>query len=73
MLPQAQLREYPLAAIAVSVEEFTWFADYFSRHFTVDTFANAARLLKETGCAAVKLEGGEAMAPTMTVPPMQKP
>src|SRR5687768_5337243 len=28
-------------------------------------FANAARLLKETGCAAVKLEGGEAMAPTV--------
>ena len=43
VLPQPQLREYPLAAIAVSVEEFTWFSDYFSRHFTVDTFANAAR------------------------------
>ena len=28
-------------------------------------FANAARILKETGCAAVKLEGGEAMAPTI--------
>ena len=28
-------------------------------------FANAARLLKETGCAAVKLEGGEAMAETV--------
>jgi 3-methyl-2-oxobutanoate hydroxymethyltransferase len=28
-------------------------------------FANAARVLKETGCAAVKLEGGEAMAPTV--------
>ena len=28
-------------------------------------FANAARLLKETGCAGVKLEGGEAMAPTV--------
>ena len=28
-------------------------------------FAGAARLLKETGCAAVKLEGGEAMAPTV--------
>jgi len=27
-------------------------------------FANAARLLKETGCAGVKLEGGAAMAPT---------
>jgi len=28
-------------------------------------FASASRLLKETGCAAVKLEGGEAMAETV--------
>ena len=28
-------------------------------------FANAARIMKESGCAAVKLEGGEAMAPTI--------
>jgi 3-methyl-2-oxobutanoate hydroxymethyltransferase len=28
-------------------------------------FASAARVLKETGCAAVKLEGGEAMAETI--------
>ena len=28
-------------------------------------FASASRVLKETGCAAVKLEGGEAMAPTV--------
>ena len=28
-------------------------------------FAVAARIMKETGCAAVKLEGGEAMAPTI--------
>lgn len=28
-------------------------------------FGNAARILKETGCAAVKLEGGEAMAETI--------
>jgi 3-methyl-2-oxobutanoate hydroxymethyltransferase len=28
-------------------------------------FVNAARVMKETGCAAVKLEGGEAMAPTI--------
>jgi 3-methyl-2-oxobutanoate hydroxymethyltransferase len=28
-------------------------------------FASAARIVKETGCAAVKLEGGEAMAPTI--------
>ena len=28
-------------------------------------FAIAARIMKETGCAAVKLEGGEAMAPTI--------
>jgi peptidoglycan/xylan/chitin deacetylase (PgdA/CDA1 family) len=43
VLPPAQLREYPLAGIAVSVEDFAWFVDYFSTHFTVDTFANAAR------------------------------
>ena len=28
-------------------------------------FACASRIMKETGCAAVKLEGGEAMAPTI--------
>jgi len=28
-------------------------------------FASAARIMKETGCAAVKLEGGKAMAPTI--------
>jgi 3-methyl-2-oxobutanoate hydroxymethyltransferase len=28
-------------------------------------FASAARLMKETGCAAVKLEGGESMAATI--------
>jgi len=28
-------------------------------------FASASRIMKETGCAAVKLEGGEAMAPTI--------
>ena len=28
-------------------------------------FANASRIMKETGCAAVKLEGGAAMAPTI--------
>jgi 3-methyl-2-oxobutanoate hydroxymethyltransferase len=28
-------------------------------------FAGASRIMKETGCAAVKLEGGEAMAPTI--------
>lgn len=43
VLPKAQLREYPLTSIAVGVDEFTWFVEYFSRHFTVDTFANAAR------------------------------
>ena len=30
-----------------------------------DAFASASRIMKETGCAAVKLEGGEAMAPTI--------
>jgi len=29
-------------------------------------FAAAARIMQETGCAAVKLEGGEAMAPTIS-------
>ena len=28
-------------------------------------FASASQIMKETGCAAVKLEGGEAMAPTI--------
>jgi 3-methyl-2-oxobutanoate hydroxymethyltransferase len=28
-------------------------------------FASASRILQDTGCAAVKLEGGEAMAPTI--------
>ena len=28
-------------------------------------FESASRIMKETGCAAVKLEGGEAMAPTI--------
>src|SRR5687768_14208696 len=28
-------------------------------------FASAVRIMKESGCAAVKLEGGEAMAPTI--------
>jgi 3-methyl-2-oxobutanoate hydroxymethyltransferase len=28
-------------------------------------FQSAARIMQETGCAAVKLEGGEAMAPTI--------
>src|SRR5688572_22327566 len=28
-------------------------------------FSSASRVMKETGCAAVKLEGGEAMAPTV--------
>ncbi len=28
-------------------------------------FASASRIMKETGCAAIKLEGGEAMAPTI--------
>jgi 3-methyl-2-oxobutanoate hydroxymethyltransferase len=30
-------------------------------------FASAARIMKETGCAAVKLEGGEAMAETIAL------
>ena len=30
-----------------------------------EAFRSASRIMKETGCAAVKLEGGEAMAPTI--------
>jgi 3-methyl-2-oxobutanoate hydroxymethyltransferase len=30
-----------------------------------EAFQSASRIMKETGCAAVKLEGGEAMAPTI--------
>jgi 3-methyl-2-oxobutanoate hydroxymethyltransferase len=30
-----------------------------------EAFANCSRVMKETGCAAIKLEGGEAMAPTV--------
>jgi 3-methyl-2-oxobutanoate hydroxymethyltransferase len=32
---------------------------------TNQAFASCSRVMKETGCAAVKLEGGEAMAPTI--------
>ena len=32
---------------------------------TEQAFDSASRIMKETGCAAVKLEGGEAMAPTI--------
>jgi 3-methyl-2-oxobutanoate hydroxymethyltransferase len=32
---------------------------------TDQAFASCSRVMKETGCAAVKLEGGEAMAPTI--------
>jgi 3-methyl-2-oxobutanoate hydroxymethyltransferase len=32
-------------------------------------FASASRIMKETGCAAVKLEGGEAMAETIAFHP----
>jgi 3-methyl-2-oxobutanoate hydroxymethyltransferase len=30
-----------------------------------EAFANCSRVMKETGCAAIKLEGGEALAPTV--------
>jgi 3-methyl-2-oxobutanoate hydroxymethyltransferase len=32
---------------------------------SAQAFESASRIMKETGCAAVKLEGGEAMAPTI--------
>ena len=33
---------------------------------SAQTFASASRIMAETGCAAVKLEGGEAMAETIS-------
>src|SRR5690349_7728958 len=39
------------------------FGSYEASH--EQAFASAARIMKESGCAAVKLEGGEAMAPTI--------
>src|SRR5438309_11664723 len=39
------------------------FGSYEASH--EQAFTCASRMMKETGCAAVKLEGGEAMAPTI--------
>ncbi len=39
VLPEELLRSYPLAEIAVTVAEFSWFVDFFASNFTVGTLA----------------------------------
>jgi len=39
VLPAERLREYPLSEIAVSVDEFSWFVEFFARHYTCGTLA----------------------------------
>jgi peptidoglycan/xylan/chitin deacetylase (PgdA/CDA1 family) len=43
VLPDAALREYPVGNIAVTVDEFSWFVDYFRVHYTCATLASAHR------------------------------
>jgi peptidoglycan/xylan/chitin deacetylase (PgdA/CDA1 family) len=43
VLPASLLREYPLPEIAVSVDEFRWFAEYFASHYTCGTLAEVHR------------------------------
>jgi len=43
ILPEEKLREYPIEEIAVSVEEFGWFVDYFRRHYSCGTLASVYR------------------------------
>jgi peptidoglycan/xylan/chitin deacetylase (PgdA/CDA1 family) len=43
VLPVEQLREYPVPEIAVSVEEFAWFVDWFAAHYTCGTLASVYR------------------------------
>lgn len=43
VLPEEQLREYPIEEIAVSVEEFGWFVGYFQRHYSCGTLASVFR------------------------------
>ncbi|MGY9057375.1 MAG: 3-methyl-2-oxobutanoate hydroxymethyltransferase [Alphaproteobacteria bacterium] len=56
---QAVMRADPRACVVVDMP----FASY--EESLEQAFRNAARIMAETGCAAVKLEGGEAMAPTI--------
>jgi peptidoglycan/xylan/chitin deacetylase (PgdA/CDA1 family) len=40
VLPVEQLREYPIPEIAVSVDEFAWFVDFFAAHYTCGSLAS---------------------------------
>ncbi len=39
VLPNAAIREYPIDHIAVTVEEFSWFVDFFRSHYTCGTLS----------------------------------
>ena len=39
VLTESQLAQYPLPGIAVTTDEFAWFVDFFSRHYTCGTLA----------------------------------
>jgi 3-methyl-2-oxobutanoate hydroxymethyltransferase len=56
---QAVMRGAPRACIVVDMP----FGSYEAS--PEQAFNNAARIMRETGCAAVKLEGGRTMAPTI--------
>jgi len=56
---QAVMRGAPRACIVVDMP----FGSYEAS--AEQAFLNAARIMRETGCAAVKLEGGRVMAPTI--------
>jgi len=56
---QAVMRGAPRACIVVDMP----FGSYEAS--PEQAFLNAARIMRETGCAAVKLEGGRVMAPTI--------
>jgi 3-methyl-2-oxobutanoate hydroxymethyltransferase len=56
---QAVMRGAPRACIVVDMP----FGSYEASPEVA--FTNAARIMRETGCAAVKLEGGRVMAPTI--------
>jgi 3-methyl-2-oxobutanoate hydroxymethyltransferase len=56
---QAVMRGAPRACIVVDMP----FGSYEAS--PEQAFMNAARIMRETGCAAVKLEGGRVMAPTI--------
>jgi peptidoglycan/xylan/chitin deacetylase (PgdA/CDA1 family) len=43
VIPDAALREYPIGNIAVTVDEFSWFVEYFRTHYTCTTLATGHR------------------------------